>query len=296
MRILICSDCGLPVAQQEPAVVQLSGAEQPTDNLDKGFGNVYVKIEQFMTQMRYITQRYPIPYPFLIHLRHLPSHIMILTMQLPSISVIAIFVSATLALAHDFPPWTPPASGDVRSPCPALNTLANHGIIPHDGRGLSIRMLQKAIGNTYNIGIDLSTAFSLFGMTTASRPWTGKFDLSDLGKHNMVEHDASLSRDDAQVSGDPVTFRPDIWAQVLEEWQGMTNATIETAARARAKRVSDAKAQNPEITYGKKVDLLSYGETALYLSAMGDVNTGIAPVDWINVWFSKLFARKIPLR
>lgn len=53
------------------------------------------------------------------------------------------------------PSLDPTISIDVRSPCLALNKIANHGIIPHDGRGLTIRMLQEALGDTYNIGLDL---------------------------------------------------------------------------------------------------------------------------------------------
>jgi hypothetical protein len=201
-----------------------------------------------------------------------------------------LLIPTVLGLAHDFPPWSPPSETDVRSPCPALNTLANHGIIPKSGRGLTVRMLQKALGDTYNIGLDVSTIFALGGLLTSPHPLKGRFDLSDLKIHNFIEHDASLSRADLLLGGDSVTFRPEIWEGVVAEFNGMANTTIEAAARARETRVVSAKAQNAEISFGWKPKLLSYGETALYLSAMGGLKTGVAPVEWINIWFSEFSA------
>lgn len=201
---------------------------------------------------------------------------------------IAMVIPMVLALTREFPPWTPPSSSDVRSPCPALNTIANHGIIPHDGRSLTIRMLQKALGDTYNIGLDLSTTFAIGGLFTSPHPFKGTFDLSDLKKHNFIEHDASLSRADLAISGDAVTFHPEIWGGVMETYDGMVNTTLETAVRARAKRIAQAKTQNGKIDFSFKPKLLSYGETALYLSAMGGtegLKKGEAPVEWINIWF-----------
>jgi len=39
------------------------------------------------------------------------------------------------------------ASGpnDSRSPCPALNALANHGYLPRDGKNISPNVLQRAV-------------------------------------------------------------------------------------------------------------------------------------------------------
>ena len=146
-------------------------------------------------------------------------------------------------------------------------------------------MLQKALGETYNVGIDLSTAFALGALLTSKDVWSGKFDLSDVRKHNFIEHDASLSREDLALHGDATTFSPEIWSGFMRSYEGMVNTTIEAAARARADRILGAKAMNEKIVFGAKGKLLSYGETALYLSAMGGVGTGVAPVEWVDVWF-----------
>jgi hypothetical protein len=42
---------------------------------------------------------------------------------------------AGLAAAQfNYDDWRAPVPGDLRSPCPALNALANHGFLPRDGR------------------------------------------------------------------------------------------------------------------------------------------------------------------
>ena len=38
-----------------------------------------------------------------------------------------------------------PNRNDARSPCPALNTLANHGYLPRDGKNINPQMLSIAI-------------------------------------------------------------------------------------------------------------------------------------------------------
>ena len=38
-----------------------------------------------------------------------------------------------------------PGPNDSRSPCPALNTLANHGYLPRDGKNIRPDVLQLAL-------------------------------------------------------------------------------------------------------------------------------------------------------
>ena len=90
-----------------------------------------------------------------------------------------------------------------------------------------------------------------------------------------------------------MTFHPEIWGSVMESYDGMVNTTLEAAATARSKRLAQAKVQNAGIDLSFKPKLLSYGETALYLSAMGGsqgLKHAVAPVEWINIWFCEYFA------
>lgn len=96
-----------------------------------------------------------------------------------------------------WPEYIPPRQGDSRCSCPALNAMANHGIIPRDGRNLSFKELSGQIRSTYNF----SPTFCLFVPRYIARILnrsygSGRFDLADIDVHNGIEHDASLVRRD----------------------------------------------------------------------------------------------------
>ena len=41
--------------------------------------------------------------------------------------------------------YQPPGPDDSRSPCPALNALANHGYLPRDGKNIPPDLLQRVL-------------------------------------------------------------------------------------------------------------------------------------------------------
>ncbi|EMD37165.1 heme-thiolate peroxidase [Gelatoporia subvermispora B] len=97
-----------------------------------------------------------------------------------------------------WPEYVAPQQSDSRSPCPGLNALANHGIIAHSGRGISFVEAEKAIRHTYNFAPTFSKLLPLYASQMLCRDYkTGTFDLADVAAHNGIEHDASLTRDDA---------------------------------------------------------------------------------------------------
>jgi hypothetical protein len=49
-----------------------------------------------------------------------------------------------------WPAYEPPKAGDSRSPCPALNAMANHGIFPRDGKNIRFTDMSRQIHETYN--------------------------------------------------------------------------------------------------------------------------------------------------
>lgn len=111
------------------------------------------------------------------------------------------------------------------------------------------------------------------------------FDLNELSKHEkMIEHDGSLSRGDAYF-GDNHSFNNTIWQTVLDYFEDSDTVSFEAAAKARYNRIKVESERNPEFTYSAKDLILSYGETALYLSALGDPITGNPPVEWVKTFF-----------
>jgi len=91
----------------------------------------------------------------------------------------------------------PDPERDSRSPCPGLNCLANHGIIPRDGRNITRDVLIKALCNTWNLSMPMAVnGFDSIRTALGRDTW----DLGDVCCHNMVEHDASLLREDTFFS------------------------------------------------------------------------------------------------
>lgn len=151
-------------------------------------------------------------------------------------SSLTLFSFLTLASSQSFPAWTPPGPNDLRSPCPGLNSLANHGFLPHDGKGLTIPILIKGLQDGINVGPDFSTAIGAAGLLSVpNNPLATSFTLKDIRKHNFpIEHDASLSRADFNLNnGDNWMFNQSIFDTVLKYYDGMTDATIPVAAAAK---------------------------------------------------------------
>lgn len=80
----------------------------------------------------------------------------------------------------------------VRGPCPGLNTLANHGLLPRSGKNITQADLVTAMRQGVNQ--DESISVLLFRAAAQTNPAKDNvtFSLPDLGRHNILEHDASL--------------------------------------------------------------------------------------------------------
>lgn len=80
----------------------------------------------------------------------------------------------------------------MRGPCPGLNTLANHGFLPRDGRAIGEDTLSGALTAALNAESRLANLFFAAAMMTNPAPNATTFSLGDLTRHNILEHDGSL--------------------------------------------------------------------------------------------------------
>ncbi|KAL8690892.1 MAG: hypothetical protein Q9218_003763 [Villophora microphyllina] len=174
-----------------------------------------------------------------------------------------------------------------RSPCPHLNTLANHGYLPRDGLNISVDQFVTALKDAFNFdaAVTVSVASAYLNFSTTGS--TNTLNLNDLDHHfsalaplNMTaiyaapaasaksavpgEFDGSLSRNDLYF-GDNYSFNKTIWDATVAHFRDDT-ISIADAARARKDRIADAEAVNPYYTPSNG----SVGTTALYLLAMRD--------------------------
>ena len=166
--------------------------------------------------------------------------------------------------------------------------MANHGILPQSGKGMTLTMLTKALEETFSFGIDIRTIIAIGAFFSSPHPLGGTMDLDDLDKHNYIEHDGNLSRAPYNQSGDDHTFRQDIFDQVFNFYSNATNATtsVSQASEAHLHRVR-TDVQTPGFRYRPKQTILGYGESSLYIMTMGDPLTGIAPLSYIRILFEQ---------
>ncbi|KAG8165273.1 hypothetical protein KVR01_005548 [Diaporthe batatas] len=208
-------------------------------------------------------------------------------------SILSLNFLALAVSAYPYPPalidqheYRAPSANDSRSPCPMMNTLANHGYVARNGRNISLADMQAG----FEAAINLEPSFSIgpFGVAVTAST-TGRndtFNLHDLLKHNLIEHDLSLSRKDAFL-GDALNFDEEVWAGTSAVWRN-TNATtvsIEAAAKGRLARMAIDKVENPAYNLTAAGEAAGLGETGLFLVVMGDKVEGNARVDWVDIFF-----------
>ena len=107
-------------------------------------------------------------------------------------SLALVSLLATTALAFPAESWTPAGPGDVRGPCPMLNTLSNHGHLPHSGRDFTEVDIIDVLGNVLNIDAMLAGFLFSAAVATNPQPNATSFSLDQLGTHGILEHDGSL--------------------------------------------------------------------------------------------------------
>ena len=108
--------------------------------------------------------------------------------------------------------------------CPMLNALANHGILPHDGKNITFRELNTVVRHSFNFAPSFCFFVPKFAADFLDRSyWHDKFDLAELSKHNAIEHDASLTRQDAALVPDQGAPDLELVDQLLKGATGKTS-------------------------------------------------------------------------
>ncbi|KAF8484712.1 Cloroperoxidase [Russula ochroleuca] len=178
-------------------------------------------------------------------------------------------------------PFIKPTADDSRSPCPALNALANHSILPHDGRNISAFRLISVLREYYNVSLPLAILLSIGGTLKCGRHF--KIDLEDLARHNVIEHDASLTHADA-LPGDryaPVDVDKELLQHLLDSSRNHDVVTFDDLVTVRANR--DATLRRP---FTRAHGIIARGEVALTVQTLGD-EEGNMPKKYIQEWFGE---------
>ena len=216
-----------------------------------------------------------------------------------------------------------PQATDIRSPCPIVNALANHGYVPRNGCNVSYDEVKKALSEL-GISSTLRTALTYgsylehtdtpptgawafiqnpfayflrqFGMRNpGQRDPSGKecLNLDQLDRHNTVEHDVSLSRRDF-AQGDNHTSQKDLVAEILNSSSDGKKLTTEDFARLRKQRLEQQKRDNPDLMFGSPQEVLAYGEVGFIQTVFGHGNPKYdVPVPYVKALFEE---ERLPLK
>ncbi|KAG2340767.1 Cloroperoxidase [Suillus weaverae] len=153
-----------------------------------------------------------------------------------------------------WPEYRPPKETDSRCSCPALNAMANHGIISRSGREISFAEIGYHIRATYNFSATFCSFVPHFAARMLKRSYSeDTFDLEELDLHNAIEHDGSLSRLDSALerkqSTKHVPFIEELLAAATgKDKNGNTVITTRDLSRMLGKRRAVARAVNKEFS------------------------------------------------
>lgn len=254
--------------------------------------------------------------------RDLPPTHTILSLAFPTQSTIHSYIMSssttnTTLTRGTYAPSTPTC---LRSPCPMINSLANHGYLPRDGRSVRLSDVKTALRDGAGLSPALITVFArpIFEESKASQPprsllqnvthfvlnpWAALgagmrkpgqtdsagervFNLDELDAPGVVEHDISLSRRDHQ-QGDNHTPQADLIKGLLESsTDGGKVLTIEDLARYRRLRISEQRKANAEVVYGKSEHARACAEIGLLLGVFGKGKEGVK-VEFLRAFFGE---------
>ncbi|KAI0886753.1 Cloroperoxidase [Annulohypoxylon maeteangense] len=179
-------------------------------------------------------------------------------------------------------PWIAPGKNDFRGPCPMLNTLANHGFLPHDGRNITQETTINALSSALNFNTSLATV--MFQMATIANPEPNAtfFTLDQLNVHNVLEHDASLTRTDAYFGNNHI-FNETIFEETQKYWTGpVLDANM--LANSKIARQVTSKAFNPNYTFTATMNDFSLGEVIAPFVAFGDLQAAKVNRTLVEYW------------
>ncbi|KAF1831889.1 Cloroperoxidase [Decorospora gaudefroyi] len=168
--------------------------------------------------------------------------------------------------------WMAPGPNDFRGPCPMLNTLANHGFLPRDGRNITKDNAIAGFNDGLNFKASLGALLWDQAIIANPEPNATFFTLDHLNVHNLLEHDASLTRADAALGNNHI-FNKTVY-EASRQWWTEEIVTPEMLANSKIFRQLESRAKNPEYRFTATTEAFSLGEVAAPVVAFGDFETG----------------------
>ncbi|RLM00415.1 hypothetical protein CFD26_108536 [Aspergillus turcosus] len=169
-----------------------------------------------------------------------------------------------------WPEFKAPIQGsDSRSPCPALNALANHDILPRSGKHIGYKQLSHAIQHAYNLAPSLADQLTASAyLLDHGRGW---IDLQDLNALNVVQHDASFTRPDIAFCPDQSVPHPDLVDKFLSHASNGKSLSLDDIVYYSGLRRAECKRTNGQysMTWSFLHQFFGSGNCALMYSIFG---------------------------
>jgi hypothetical protein len=94
-----------------------------------------------------------------------------------------------------WPPYVARSESDSRCSCPALNAMANHSIISHDGKDIPFVELNQRLQTTYNLAPTFTLYLAKYVANFLNKDYSkDTLSLAEIDLHDQIEHDGSLIR------------------------------------------------------------------------------------------------------
>ncbi|KXN81291.1 Aromatic peroxygenase [Leucoagaricus sp. SymC.cos] len=175
-------------------------------------------------------------------------------------------------------PWQPLKDGDIRGPCPGLNTLASHGYLPRNGIASPVQII-NAVQEGFNMentiarlvtyaahlvdGNVITDMLSIGGKSPETGPDPpAPAIVGGLNTHAVFEGDASMTRGDA-FFGDNHSFNETLFDEFTafsnQYGAGKYNYTV--AAEYRFHRIQESIATNPNFSFVSPRFFTAYAES-----------------------------------
>ncbi|KAF7304530.1 HEME-HALOPEROXIDASE domain-containing protein [Mycena chlorophos] len=204
--------------------------------------------------------------------------------SLTLLSLVSVAVAWSEPAGHHY---QKPGPNDQRSPCPGLNALANHGYLPRSGQNFTVPQLLDAALEGLNVDwAPLLIAAKNGLLTRTDKGSETMMSLEPLAIHNLLEHDASFSRDDYRNgTGDNLHFNETIFTALANSNPGVDYYNTTSAARVMYERLQFSIATNPTLINTQRELTGRAGTGALWLAVMGNATTGVAPKNFVQIFF-----------
>lgn len=199
--------------------------------------------------------------------------------------------------------YAQPGPNDLRAPCPVLNSLANHGHLPRDGRGVTKTELTAAL-KTIGLGFDatmflVNTTFEIHSDDETSKAHLGLpdpgqvnekgervFNLDQVGRPHGPEHDVSLTRQDREL-GDCINIDPSLLQNFLSSSADGQYFTLTDFANYRKKRYEEQKAANPNLKFTPDHHRVACIEVEAFQGLFGTGFTYAVPKNYVTAVFAE---------